>query len=77
MPITRPPKLVPGIGRFTDPVASTIAFASIVSPPTLTLPSAVSDPSPSITSIAFFLNRPETPPVSVEMTFRRRSLTAS
>jgi len=34
-------------------------------PPIFTLPSAVTEPWPSITSIAFFLNRPATPPVSV------------
>ena len=77
MPITRPPNSVPGIGRLTEPVASTIVLAAICSPPTVTVPSPASDASPSIRSILFFLNRPATPPVSVEITFSRRALTAS
>ncbi len=38
---------------------------------------AHSDASPSIRSIEFFLNRPATPPVSVETTFSRRPCTAA
>ena len=36
----------------------------------------MSEPTPSSTSILFFFIRPPTPPVSVLMTFLRRSLTA-
>ena len=76
VPITRPPNSVPGIGRLTDPVASTIVLAAICSPLTVIEPLPASDASPSIRSILFFLNRPETPPTSVEITFSRRALTA-
>ena len=52
VPITRLPNFVPGIGRLTEPVASTMHFvASISSPsllePTRTLPAPVSAPWPS------------------------------
>ena len=77
VPITRPPNSVPGIGRFTDPVASRIVLAAIWSPLTVIEPLPASDASPSIRSILFFLNRPETPPTNVEITFSRRALTAS
>ena len=48
VPMTRPPNFVPGIGRFTEPVATMTALAGldllpVEAPPTLTLPSAVSD----------------------------------
>ena len=76
MPITRPPNSVPGTGLGTEPVARITVLAWISSSPTLTLPSAVSEPTPSMTSILFFFIRPPTPPVSVLMTFLRRSLTA-
>ena len=76
VPITRPPNSVPGIGLLTEPVASTIVFAAIVCPPTVTCPAPASAPSPSISSIEFFLNRPATPPVSVLTTFSRRAVTA-
>ena len=63
--------------RGTEPVARITAFdASYSVSPTRTLPSPVRPPSPSITSILFFLNRPLTPPVSVLTTFARRSITA-
>ena len=78
VPMMRPPNCVPGIGLGSDPVASTThVFASITLPsklpPTLTLPSSVTEPKPSIRSILFFLKRPPTPPTRVEMTFPRRS----
>ena len=79
--MTRPPKRVPGSGFFTDPVArmTTLAAISLPSklPPTLTLPSSVTDPCPSTTSMPFLRMSPATPPVSVLMTFLRRSPTAS
>ena len=75
VPITRPPNCAPGIGRFTEPVASRIVLAAIVWSPTVTRPPPASDPEPSIRSILFFLNRPETPPVRVLTTFWRRALT--
>ena len=75
----RPPNSVPGSGLGTEPVARMTVFASISVPsklpPTLTLPSSVTEPWPSMYSILFFLNRPATPPVSVEMTFSRRAMT--
>ena len=79
--MTRPPKVVPGIGRFTEPVATMTPLPASTScpsklPPTLTLPSAVREPWPSRTSMPFFLKRPATPPVSVLMTFARRAITA-
>ena len=81
VPMTRPPKWVPGSGFFTEPVARITNFApySVPSklPPTLTLPSSVTTPWPSMTSMAFFLKRPLTPPVSVLMTFLRRAPTPS
>ena len=47
-------------------------FASSSSPPsTVTLPSFVSEPSPSSTSILFFFIRLETPPVIVFTTLSR------
>ena len=53
VPITRPPNWVPGIGLGIDPVASTTHLVASISvpskfPPTLTLPSAVTDPKPSM-----------------------------
>ena len=76
VPMTRPPKCVPGSGFVTEPVARMTPFASISVPsklpPTLTLASSVTEPWPSMTSMPFFLNRPATPPVSVLMTFLRR-----
>ncbi len=51
--------------------------ASIVLPSTTTLASAVTDASPVMKSTPFFFSRPATPPVSVEMTFSRRSDTAA
>ena len=59
VPMTRPPNSRPGTGLGTEPVASTIALrASISASPTRTLPSPVSEPEPSISSMPFFLNRP-------------------
>ena len=52
-----------------------IVLASIRLPFTVTAPGPASAPSPSITSIPFFLNSPATPPVSVLITFRRRAVT--
>ena len=79
--MTRPPNCVPGSGRFTEPVARITVFAaySVPSklPPTLTLPSSVTTPWPSMTSMAFFFISPATPPVSVLTTFWRRAPTAS
>jgi hypothetical protein len=77
VPITRPPKLVPGTGFGIEPVAITTVFACSSWSPTRTLPSGVSEPSPSITSTPFFFIRPPTPPVSVLITLRRRSPTAA
>ena len=81
VPMMRPPKRVPGIGLGTEPVARMTPLATSISspskfPPTFTLPSEVTEPWPSMTSIPFFLNRPLTPPVSVLTTFRRRCVTA-
>jgi len=59
----------------TDPVASTIVLAEISWPPTVRVPLPVSVASPSMRSTLFFLSSPETPPVSVETTFLRRSET--
>ena len=77
--ITRPPNCVPGTGRATEPVASTTTLASSSrpskSPPTFTLPSAVTAPWPLMTSMEFFLNRPATPPVRVLITLSRRAAT--
>ena len=77
VPITRPPKVVPGTGLGTEPVASTTVLASYSVSPTRTFASAVSDPTPSITSMLFFFIRPPTPPVRVLITLRRRSPTAA
>ncbi len=81
VPMTRPPKCVPGSGFFTEPVArmTNLAPYSVPSklPPTLTLASSVTTPCPSMTSMPFFLNSPDTPPVSVLMTFLRRAPTPS
>ena len=75
----RPPNCVPGSGLGTEPVARMTVLASISVPsklpPTFTLPSSVTEPWPSMYSILFFLKRPATPPVSVLMTFCRRSMT--
>ena len=66
---------MPGTGLATDPVARTIALdASYTSSPTFT-PPLLNAPTPSITSILFFLNRPPTPPVNVLITFSRRAET--
>ena len=73
VPITRPPNCAPGIGRLTEPVASTIVLAEISWPPTVSVPLPVRVASPSMTSTLFFLSSPATPPVSVETTFLRRS----
>ena len=54
----------------------TVAAAS-VRPSTLTSPSAVSEASPSIRSIAFFLNSPPTPEVRVVTTLSRRAWMAA
>ena len=68
-------ELVPGIGFLTEPVARMTALAASISSPSLLVadaarcPSPVSAPSPSMKSMPFFLNRPQTPPVSVLMTF--------
>ena len=53
VPITRPPNCVPGIGFGTEPVARITHLVASISvpsklPPTLTLPSAVTDPKPSM-----------------------------
>ena len=77
VPITRPPKLVPGTGLGIEPVAITTFLASNSWSPTLTFPAGVSDATPSITSTWFFFIRPPTPPVSVLITLRRRSPTAA
>ena len=81
MPITRPPKRVPGSGRFTEPVARITVCAAISVPsklpPTFTLPSSVTTPWPSMTSIPFFFISPATPPVSVLTTLSRRAPTAA
>jgi hypothetical protein len=75
VPSTRPPNWSPRIGLATEPVAMMTLPASISVPsnwpPILTLPSSVTEPWPSIRSILFFLNRPETPPVRVLMTLSR------
>ena len=78
VPITRPPNCVPGSGLAIEPVARTTQVLASISlpsklPPTLTLPSSVTEPKPSIRSILFFLNSPPTPPTRVAMTFSRRS----
>ena len=54
-----------------------IVLALSSSSPTRTVPAAVSTPSPVTSSMLFFLNSPATPPVSVETTLPRRSMTAS
>ncbi len=81
VPMTCPPNCVPGSAFFTEPVArmTNLAWISLPSklPPTLTLPSSVTEPWPSTTSTPLRLSSPATPPVSVLMTFLRRSLTAS
>ncbi len=77
VPMTRPPNCVPGIGFLTDPVASTIVLASIVFSPMRTARSPARDASPSMTSIWFFLNSPDTPPVRVVITFLRLAPTAA
>ena len=53
VPITRPPNCVPGIGFGTEPVARMTHFVASISvpsklPPTLTLPSSVTEPKPSM-----------------------------
>ena len=76
MSITRSEKSIPGIGIATEPVARTIALASCVSPPTLTLPSPASDPSPVRNSTLFFFHSIVTPSSRVFETLARRSWTA-
>ncbi len=75
VPSTRPPNWRPRIGLGTEPAAMITLPASISVPsnwpPILTLPSSVTDAWPSIRSILFFLNRPDTPPVSVFTTLSR------
>jgi hypothetical protein len=69
-----PPNDRPGTGRFTLPVARITALPAVkIRSPTRTSPSAVRAPSPLMSSMSFFLNNPATPPVSVLMTFLRRS----
>ena len=75
VPITRLPNCVPGIASGTEPVARITMPAASVAPLTLTWPSAVSEPRPSISSMRFFRNRPATPEVSVVTTFSRRACT--
>ena len=79
--MTWPPNCVPGSGFFTEPVARMTNFAAISVPsklpPTLTLPSSVTEPWPSMTSMPFFFMSPATPPVSVLTTFLRRAPTAA
>ena len=82
VPTMRPPNSVPGIGFGIEPVARITHFVASISvpsklPPTFTLPSLVSDPKPSMYSTLFLRNSPDTPPVSVEITLRRRSPTLS
>ncbi len=82
VPMTRPPKRVPGIGFLIEPVATTMHFVTSTSSPSLlaptrTVPAPMTVPWPSSRLILFFLKRPLTPPVRVLMTFRRRSETAS
>ena len=53
VPITRPPNSVPGIGLGIEPVARTTHLVASISvpsklPPTLTLPSEVTEPKPSM-----------------------------
>jgi hypothetical protein len=67
---------MPGTARGTDPVARMIVFALSSSSPTRTVPASVSVALPATSSILFFLNNPETPPVSVSTTLSRRSMTA-
>ncbi len=81
VPMTRPPNCVAGSGRFTEPVARMTNLAPYSVPskvlPTLTLPSSVRTPWPSMTSMALRFISPATPPVSVLTTFLRRSPTAA
>ena len=61
VPITRPPNSVPGIGlrhRAGGEDDRLARLDSVRRSPTLTLPSPASEPTPSMTSILFFLNRP-------------------
>ena len=65
----------PGIGRFTEPVASRIVLAVISCPSTVSVPAPVRVAAPSMSSTLFFFSSPATPPVSVVITFSRRALT--
>ena len=76
MSTTRSENSTPGIAIATEPVASTIAFASWVSPATSTLPSPASFPSPARKSILFFFQSICTPPARVSETDARRFWTA-
>jgi hypothetical protein len=62
-----------GIGRATDPVARMTFLASYSVSPTLTLPSLVREPSPSIFSTLFFFQSISTPSERVFETLARRS----
>ena len=73
---TRPPNSTPGIGRATEPVARITAPASYAWPPTSTLPSAVSEASPSISSTLFLSHSIFTPLSSVSETLARRAPSA-
>ncbi len=81
MPITRPPNVVPGIGRLTEPLAMMMPLVASYSVPSLAEPTrtmpppAVIAPWPSMTSILFFLKRPLTPPLMVFVTLSRRAWT--
>ncbi len=77
MSSTRPPNSTPGIGSATEPVARITAPASYVSPPTATLPSAVSEPSPAIVVILPLSQRKLTPLESDSETAARRACSAS
>ena len=76
MSITRSEKSTPGIGRATEPVASTIALAWCSSSPTLTFPPPAREASPCRNSTLFLFQRNWTPSSSVFETFVRRSWSA-
>ena len=81
VPMTRPPNAVPGIGlldragREDRRPCRSPCTSRCRRPRRCRRRSAT--PSPSITSISFFLNSPATPPVSVLMTFVAARATAS
>ena len=62
-------RLLDRAGGEDDALRRVDLVAVEVAEPTLTLPSPVTAPWPSMTSISFFLNSPPTPPVSVLTTF--------